>query len=45
MSQPDTKGKQPVEIELEPGKLYSWCQCGKSKTQPFCVLCRMKARV
>ena len=26
----------PIEIELEPGKNYSWCQCGRSKTQPFC---------
>ncbi len=26
----------PVEMELEPGKTYSWCQCGRSKNQPFC---------
>ncbi|HCW09153.1 MAG TPA: hypothetical protein DGG95_17490 [Cytophagales bacterium] len=26
----------PVEYELQPGKKYSWCQCGRSKTQPFC---------
>lgn len=26
----------PAEIELEPGKVYSWCQCSRSKTQPFC---------
>ncbi|HEY8938110.1 MAG TPA: CDGSH iron-sulfur domain-containing protein [Cyclobacteriaceae bacterium] len=29
-------GTQPVEIELEAGKTYSWCQCGRSKNQPFC---------
>jgi CDGSH-type Zn-finger protein len=29
-------GNQPVEIELQAGKVYSWCQCGRSKTQPFC---------
>lgn len=27
---------QPAEVELEAGKSYSWCRCGKSKTQPFC---------
>jgi hypothetical protein len=26
-------GNQPVEIGLEAGKVYSWCQCGRSKTQ------------
>ena len=26
----------PVEIELVPGKIYEWCKCGKSTTQPFC---------
>lgn len=28
--------KQPIEIEVEAGKEYWWCACGKSKTQPFC---------
>ena len=23
-------------IELEKEQKYLWCQCGKSKTQPFC---------
>ena len=27
---------KPVEIELEPGHVYSWCQCGRSKNQPYC---------
>jgi len=27
----------PVEIELEPGKNYFWCQCGRSKTNHFVV--------
>ncbi|MBS1951532.1 MAG: Glutamate synthase [NADPH] large chain [Cytophagales bacterium] len=26
----------PVQVELQPGKTYSWCQCGRSKNQPFC---------
>jgi CDGSH-type Zn-finger protein len=36
MEIPKIAGKEPVEIELEAGKTYSWCQCGRSKTQPFC---------
>ncbi|WP_073134304.1 CDGSH iron-sulfur domain-containing protein [Chryseolinea serpens] len=34
MENPVTSG--PREIELEPGKTYSWCRCGQSKTQPLC---------
>jgi CDGSH-type Zn-finger protein len=26
----------PYEVELEEGKTYAWCGCGRSKTQPFC---------
>ncbi|MCO4848055.1 MAG: CDGSH iron-sulfur domain-containing protein [Yoonia sp.] len=26
----------PVKVDLEAGKNYFWCQCGKSKSQPFC---------
>ena len=36
MEIPKIAGNEPVEIELEAGKTYSWCQCGRSKTQPFC---------
>jgi CDGSH-type Zn-finger protein len=28
-------GKQPIEKELEAGTYY-WCNCGLSKTAPFC---------
>jgi len=35
MSQPDIAQKAPYKVELEPGK-YWWCQCGKSRNQPFC---------
>lgn len=28
--------KSPVAIEVEAGKSYWWCSCGKSKNQPFC---------
>jgi len=26
----------PTKVELEEGKSYAWCRCGRSKTQPFC---------
>lgn len=26
----------PAKVDLEAGKDYFWCQCGKSKGQPFC---------
>ena len=26
----------PYQVELEEGKTYYWCRCGKSKAQPFC---------
>lgn len=28
--------KGPYEVELEAGKTYFWCACGRSATQPFC---------
>ena len=28
--------KKPAVIQLEPGKSYWWCACGKSKDQPWC---------
>ncbi|CAG4928035.1 unnamed protein product [Colias eurytheme] len=28
--------KKPFKIALEAGKTYSWCLCGRSKSQPFC---------
>jgi CDGSH-type Zn-finger protein len=26
----------PYAVEVETGKSYFWCACGKSKLQPFC---------
>lgn len=26
----------PIACEVEEGKIYYWCGCGKSKNQPFC---------
>ncbi len=33
---PIIAAKHPAKIDLEAGKNYFWCRCGKSKTQPFC---------
>ena len=26
----------PIAVDVEAGKTYRWCSCGKSQTQPFC---------
>lgn len=28
--------KSPCAVEVEAGKSYWWCSCGKSAKQPFC---------
>jgi CDGSH-type Zn-finger protein len=28
--------KAPAPIEVEAGKTYYWCACGRSNNQPFC---------
>ncbi|TMW44945.1 hypothetical protein DOY81_009978, partial [Sarcophaga bullata] len=28
--------KKPFKIHLDQNKVYSWCLCGKSKSQPIC---------
>ena len=28
--------KAPYPVEVEAGKSYFWCACGKSANQPFC---------
>ena len=28
--------KAPFPVEVEAGKSYFWCACGKSASQPFC---------
>ena len=33
---PIIAAKTPAKVELEKGKEYHWCQCGRSKNQPFC---------
>lgn len=36
MSEAVVAKKGPFPVELEAGKSYWWCTCGKSATQPFC---------
>lgn len=36
MESPIIAAKQPVPVELEAGKNYAWCSCGKSAKQPYC---------
>ena len=28
--------KAPMPLEVQEGKTYFWCSCGKSANQPFC---------
>lgn len=36
MAKGEIAQKSPFEVEVEAGKDYFWCACGRSKTQPFC---------
>jgi len=29
-------GRAPLGVDVEEGKTYWWCSCGRSKSQPFC---------
>ena len=29
-------GRAPIAVDVEAGKTYYWCVCGKSAKQPFC---------
>ena len=33
---PEIGGRKPLPINVEAGKSYWWCACGRSKSQPFC---------
>jgi len=33
---PNIAARAPLPIEVEAGKDYWWCACGKSSKQPFC---------
>jgi CDGSH-type Zn-finger protein len=36
MSNSEIAQKSPYPVNVEAGKSYWWCACGKSKSQPFC---------
>ena len=36
MSDPVVAQKSPYAVEVEAGKAYWWCACGRSQSQPFC---------
>lgn len=35
-SRPTCAKKAPFAVEVEAGKRYAWCTCGKSAKQPMC---------
>jgi len=36
MAEPVVAQKGPFAVEVEAGKTYFWCACGRSGKQPFC---------
>lgn len=36
MDNPKVAGTAPKILDLEKGKKYAWCACGKSENQPWC---------
>ena len=36
MAEPIPAQKEPYGINVEAGKRYFWCACGRSANQPFC---------
>ena len=36
MAKGQVAANAPIRIEVEEGKSYFWCTCGKSSKQPFC---------
>ena len=36
MNKGERAGNEPIAVDVEKGKNYFWCACGKSKKQPFC---------
>lgn len=36
MDQPVRASDTPFAVEVEAGKTYWWCACGRSANQPFC---------
>lgn len=36
MAKGEVAAKAPIGVDVEAGKSYFWCTCGKSSKQPFC---------
>jgi len=36
MEEPKVPQKSPYAVDVEEGKTYYWCSCGRSAKQPFC---------
>ena len=36
MAEPIPAQKAPFKVELQAGRRYAWCACGRSSKQPFC---------
>ncbi len=36
MSEPVIAARAPIAADVEAGKSYFWCACGRSQAQPFC---------
>jgi len=36
MTDPVIAQASPYGVEVEAGKTYAWCACGRSKSQPYC---------
>ena len=36
MAEPVVAQSFPYFVEVQEGKTYKWCACGRSSTQPFC---------
>ena len=36
MERPKLPQKNPYVVDVEAGKTYYWCACGRSASQPFC---------
>ena len=36
MADPTIAQKSPYGVDVEEGKTYFWCSCGKSTNQPLC---------
>ncbi len=36
MAEPVVAQKSPYAVDVEAGRKYFWCACGRSRKQPFC---------